>query len=180
MVVLRMFAKQRGLEFDIEQLEIAQLTRRKEGKMMKNEFVELSEIDKEILRKKNYIANMIDYLKLDAFFTDEDMKVMIKNNDAAGKQLVENTQNVKKILEFIIKTQWNRRLDGNKKLARKILDTVKSFEKPELNKQKTYDDIESIISLGSNMKKREPSVNSIQLTQQANPPEQTIPRRQKQ
>lgn len=84
-------------------MEIAQLTRRKEGKMLKKDYTELSDIDKEIMKKKDYIINMIDYLKLDAFFSEEDLKNMIKNNDLAGKQLQDNTQKIKIIYEFIVK-----------------------------------------------------------------------------
>lgn len=71
--------------------------------MLKKDYTELSDIDKEIMKKKDYIINMIDYLKLDAFFSEEDLKNMIKNNDLAGKQLQDNTQKIKIIYEFIVK-----------------------------------------------------------------------------
>lgn len=47
---------------------------------------------------------------------------------------------MKRIFEFIVKMQWNKQLDGNKKLARKILDTLKIFEKPEFSKQMSEKD----------------------------------------
>ena len=74
---------------------------------------------------------MIDYLHLNVFFSQEDMHTIVKSIDRAGKQLVQNTNKMKLIFEFIVKTQWNKQLDGNKKLARKILDTLKMFENPE-------------------------------------------------
>lgn len=100
--------------------------------MLKKDYQELSDIDKEIMVKKDYIVNMIDYLKLDAFFSEADLKNMIKNNDLAGKQLLENTQKIKIIYEFIVKLLWEKQLEGNKRLARKILDSVKVYERPEL------------------------------------------------
>lgn len=52
-------------------------------------------------------------------------------------------------------------MEGNKRLARKILDSVKVYERPELSAQRTIHDDHSVLSMGSNIKKKEPSLTSI-------------------
>ena len=75
---------------------------------------------------------MIDYLNLESFLDDEELTKVKQNNEKAVKKVWTNTEKVNKIYDFIVKNEWDKQLDGNKRLARNILDSIKLFEKPQL------------------------------------------------
>ena len=91
LMIMRQFARNQGLLFDIENLDLAHYTKRrrkrnalevdnqekqaKEKEKKQNKKInELSDIEKELIEKRKYITAMIDYLNLNSFMANEELQ----------------------------------------------------------------------------------------------------------
>lgn len=113
-------------------MEIGALTQKAhlqddEEKMLEREAA-LSEGERDLLRKQRHISQVINVLRLETFFPAEDIDEMLVNNRLVSKLCRRNTLGTKQLEAFAFTTEWTRILEGNKRLARKILDTINNHD----------------------------------------------------
>lgn len=74
LMVLRSFSKLVGGEFDVDQLDIAALTRRHLAATVQKRIGDHSaKREGELISKQNYITMMLDIIRFDVFFQEQDL-----------------------------------------------------------------------------------------------------------
>lgn len=131
LIVLRSFAALVGQEFVIDQLDIATLTRRHgavKGKTWTAQAVP-KEV-KEHLNKQDYLTSLVNHLRFEVFFQEEDLDRVMQQVKVLSTDARASTAAFEQLNNFIFNADWKKLLKKNKRLARKLLDAIKLYERP--------------------------------------------------
>lgn len=138
LIVLRSFARVVGLEFDVDQLDIATLTRRHGSAKGKKDWAAArvpNEV-RELLSKQDHLTSILNYLRFEVFFEEEDLEDVMNMGKRLSSDLTDNSIAFKQLNNFVFNADWKDLLKNNKRLARKLLDAIKLYQRPGVQAEK--------------------------------------------
>ena len=78
----------------------------------------------------------MNHLRFEVFFQEEDLNYMMELAKELSKEMRENTDIFNALNEFVFNSDWKKMLKRNKKLARKLLDAIKLYQRPGIELEK--------------------------------------------
>lgn len=95
------------------------------------------------MKKQDYHTLLLRHLRCEVFFHGTDINEMMEGCRQLSDDMQETTQDISEIEIFMEDIDWADQLQDNKRLARKLLDAIKLYERPlmQLETQEQHTDI---------------------------------------
>lgn len=73
------------------------------------------------------MTGLVNHLRFEVFFQEADLNEIMELGKDLSLSLRDNSQTYKELNDFVFNSDWKKLLKRNKRLARKLLDTIKLY-----------------------------------------------------